>query len=111
MDKMQTTLNTLQMKLEQQAFDVAVLNLWAHAKTHTGLEAEEVRAFTFRSDFLTKEEQKKNKGAKWTSKPPVYCDKNWHNALRLIDGRLIAMSGIARPIPPAWTPTQLQVKL
>ena len=105
------TLDTLQVKLQQQAFDVSVLVLWSHAKLHTGLTDEDIRAFTFRPEYLTPEEMVKNKRASFASKPPVYCDKNWHNALRLHDDRVVSMPGILRPIPPSWTPTQLQVKL
>ena len=97
-----TSIDTLQVKLAQQAFDIAVLALWAHAKQSTGHTHETIKAFTFRPEWLTKEQQKENKDAARLRKPPVYCDKNWHNALRLSSGDLIQMEGVARPVPPSW---------
>jgi len=111
MSKLQSTIDTLQVNLQQQAFDVAVLNLWAHASAHTRLEADAIHAFTFRPENLTEEEKKKNRLARQCGKPPVYCDKNWHNTLRLKDDRLVWMPGIARPIPPGWTPAEAKAKL
>jgi hypothetical protein len=108
---MRTVIDTLQIQLAQQSFDLAVLALWEHATEYLDLTPESIRAFTFRPEHLTGEEQKANRSASYASKPPVYCDKNWHNCVRLIDDRLFAIPGIARPIPPEWTPTQLQVRL
>jgi len=107
MNNVHTTLDGIQKKLQQQSFDVSVLALWSHAKATTGLTEDDIRAFTFRPEFLTPEEAKKNKDAKFATKPPVYCDKNWHNALRLHDESLVPMPGITRPTPPAWIGTSV----
>lgn len=89
---------------EQQAFDLRVLQLWAHAKA-AGHTAEAIRAFTFRHEYLTDTEKDANRSCWWRARPPAYCDKNWHNALRLHNGDVVAMPGIERPIPPEWLPS------
>lgn len=95
---------------EQVAFDAEVLRLWARAK-EAGFTPEQVKAFTFRFEYLTNEQKEKNRDALRYRKPPVYCDKNWHNALRLCSGRIVSMPGITRPTPPGWMPTSVERKL
>lgn len=92
---------------EQQAFDLRVLQLWVHAK-ETGHAAEDIRAFTFRDTYLTDTEKKENQTASRLRRPPTFCDKNWHNALRLHSGDVVTMPGIARPIPPEWMPSSVK---
>lgn len=94
---------------ERQRFDIAVLALWAHAKETTGHTHETIRAFTFRKEYLTQEQSRANKVASRQRKPPVYCDKNWHNALRLKNNSVVSMPGVTRPSPPADLPASAKV--
>jgi hypothetical protein len=96
---------------EQQVFDVRLLLLWEHVQRLTEYKPEQVKAFTYRPEFLTKEEQKENRSAARLYRKPKYCDKNWHNAIRLRSGEVASMPGIARPIPPGWMPTSVERKL
>lgn len=105
------SISTMDIRLAQQAFDIAVLGLWAHAKKTTGHTHETIRAFTFRPEFLTPEQKRENQQAARYRKPPVYCDKNWHNALRLRDETVIGMPGIKRPILPAWFNTEVRKRI
>lgn len=108
---MSNSIDTLQIKMQQRDFDLAVLKLWAHARETTGKTEDDIRAFTFRPEFLTLQQKIENSHAAATKQPPAYCDKNWHNALRLKDESVIAMPGIARPIPPAWMASSAKVTL
>lgn len=95
-----TKLESIEARLEEQKFYCKVLRLWDHLETTTGKTHKDVRSFTFRPEFLTPEEKKENDRARRKHLPPVYCDKNWHNCVRLKSGELMSMPGIARPIPP-----------
>lgn len=108
---MSNSIDTLQIKMEQRDFDLAVLKLWLHARETTGKTEDDIRAFTFRPEFLTLQEKIENSHAAAKGRPAVYCDKNWHNALRLKDESVIAMPGISRPIPPAWMAASARVTL
>ena len=103
--KVQVVLDSIERARERQAFDLAVLALWAHAEDTTGMSWEDVKTFTFRPEFLLPEEAKANRRKANVHKPPVYCAKNWHNCLRLKSGDLISMPGISRPTPPEWLET------
>lgn len=105
MRDIQTTIDTLQVKLDQQKFDLAVLALWDHAERCTGKTYPEIKAFTFRPEYLTKEQARENRKLKARGSVPRYCHKNWHNCVRLANGDLLGMEGIARPIPPDWMKT------
>jgi hypothetical protein len=96
---------------EQRMFDLRVLQLWLHVDEHTEYKPEQVKSFTFRTEFLTKEQRKRNSREALAHSAPVYCDKNWHNALRLRSGEVVEMPGIVRPIPPGWMPTSVERKL
>jgi hypothetical protein len=100
--KIQVVLDSIEKARERQAFDLSVLALWAHAEDTTGMSWEDVKTFTFRPEYLTKEQATENKRRAIRRAPPVYCAKNWHNCLRLKSGDLISMPGISRPIPPGW---------
>lgn len=108
MSEAQTIIDTIQVKREQQRFDLEVLALWAHAEETTGYTHEQIRTFTFRPEFLTAEEKKADKQHFRLHRKPKYCDKNWHNALRLRDECVVAMPGIQRPIPPCWTNSSVE---
>lgn len=96
---------------EQQIFDIRVLQLWAHVDEHTEHKPEQVKSFTYRPEFLTKEQRKRNSRKALAHSAPAYCAKNWHNAIRLRSGEVVEMPGIARPIPPGWMPTSVERKL
>jgi hypothetical protein len=96
---------------EQQIFDMKLLHLWAWVEEKTEYKPEQVKSFTYRPEFLTKEQRKRNSRAALAHSAPGYCDKNWHNALRLRSGEIVEMPGIVRPIPPGWMPTSVERKL
>jgi len=103
MNEIQRTLTKIEALREQQRFDLEVLGLWAHAEEFTGHTHETIRAFTFRPDFLTKEQKREMR-----THPKKYTDKNWHNAIRLKDETLIPMPGIPRPAPPDTTKVEVR---
>ena len=104
MGDVKTVLTQLDRACETKQFYIKVLGLWAHLEETTGLTHEDVRAFTFRPEYLTPQQRNANRvAAAVYGKPPVYCDKNWHNCVRLREqhmGDLREIPGIARPIPP-----------
>jgi hypothetical protein len=100
--RVQVVLDSIERARERQTFDLAVLALWAHAEDTTGVSWEDVKTFTFRPEYLTKEQDRENKRLSHRHQPPAHCAKNWHNCLRLKSGDLISMPGISRPIPPGW---------
>lgn len=91
-----------QKKLAERDFDLAVLHLWVHAENSTGRTWKDIKAFTFRPEFLTKEEKRENDDHFRRHRKPLYCDKNWHNCVRLVEGGLMRIPGIKRPTPPEW---------
>jgi len=102
MSNSQTVIDTIQINRERQRFDFEVFALWVHAREKTGYTDEQIKTFTFRPEFLTEEEKKANERYFRLHRKPLYCDKNWHNALRLRDECVVAMPGVQRPIPPGW---------
>ena len=110
-EDIQTVINSIQIKQEQIRFDLEVLALWAHAEKTTGHTHETIKAFTFRPEFLTVEQRIENSHRAVRRSPSAYCDKNWHNALRLRNGDVVRMPGIKRPIPPSWMPTDVKVEI
>ena len=92
---MKTEIGRIKKLNEERIYLLEVLELWAHAKNDISKEPHEIKAFTFRPEFLT-DEQKRENGRKKIR----YNDKNWHNAVRLHNGKLIKMSGIKRPVKP-----------
>ena len=110
MGEVQTVLDHLEQLGESRKFYIKLLRLWAHLEETTGLTHEEVRAFTFRPEHLTKYEKAENYLASRDRRPPVYCEKNWHNCVRLKDtGDIVPMPGIARPIPPEHMASKAEV--
>ena len=87
-------------------FNLSVLRLWEHAQKTIGKDPRDIKAFSFRPEFLSQSEKRQNNIAAAKRKPPVYCDKNWHNCVRLKVGDLLKMPGIKRPIPPSHTPSE-----
>lgn len=110
MGEVQTRLESLERLGEERAFLLKVLGLWEHAK-EAGYTSEEIRAFTFRPEWLTKEQKRENQRRASRRSAPAYCDKNWHNALRLKSGDLVKIPGIARPIPPEWYNSEARARL
>ena len=100
MSNVQTVIDTIQMKREQQRFDLEVLALWTHLEKETEYTHEDVRAFTYCPAFHTKEEKAEQRRCQRARVAPKYCDKNWHNAVRLRTGDLVPMPGFKRPTPP-----------
>lgn len=91
-------MSTLQEKLAEQRYYVELLELWSHAKA-AGYSHEVVRAFTFRPEFLTKEEKVKEARAKRRG-VRLYSDLTHHNALRLKDDSIVPIPLVGRPEPP-----------
>ena len=88
----------LQEKLAEQKYYAEVLELWAHAAA-AGYSHEDVRAFTFRPEFLTKEEKVKEARDRRQG-VRRYTSLTHHNALRLKDDSIVQIPLVARPTPP-----------
>jgi hypothetical protein len=90
MSNVELYLDNLDKLLAEKRYWVQVLGLWAHANK-AGFESDQVKAFTFRPEFLSRPEKRMK---------PVPNDLTHHNALRLVNGDLVCIPLIKRPEPP-----------
>lgn len=98
MGEVQTVLDNLDRLLEEKQFWLKVLGLWNVAK-EAGYPSEQVKAFTFRDEFLTKEEKREQRRSRVTGKIK-YSGNTHHNALRLVDDSVVQIPLVKRPEPP-----------
>jgi len=78
----------LQEKLSQRDYDMACLNLWCIVN-NAGIDPENVKTFTFREEFLTKQQASDLRRASYAAKRDV--SKYWHNCVRLKDDTLVGI--------------------
>jgi hypothetical protein len=88
-----TPLERLKKHREEQDYCYAVLDLWGLVKA-AGYSWEQVRAFSFRHKFFTKEERRKH------GHDRVEFGKWWHNCFILHDGTEIQIPLTDRPYDP-----------
>lgn len=98
MGEVQARLDNLDRLLEEKQFWLKVLGLWNVAK-EAGYPSEQVKSFTFRDEFLTKEEKVVQRRARAAGKTK-YSGKTHHNALRLVDDSVVQIPLVKRPEPP-----------
>lgn len=80
----------LKLKEAWRAYYIAILDLWAHA-AEAGYPSDTIRAFTFRPEFLDKQQRRR-----YTSER----DDSWFNCIRLHTGELKPIPLIRRPPKP-----------
>ena len=105
----QTNLDALDRALEEKAFNMQVLRLWAAAR-EAGYPPETVATFTFSDAFLNKELREVNERQKAQRKNPVYSGARYHNAVRLKSGDIAEIELMRRPEPPAHMQVSKQEK-
>lgn len=97
MGAVQVKLEQMDSLLQEKRYWLKVLGLWAVAK-EAGYAPEEIKSFTFRTEFLTKEE--KHKGGARANRKAKYNGSTHHNAVRLVSGDVVPIPLTERPIPP-----------
>jgi len=94
-------LDEIKNKREIWNYNVAVLELWEHAKTHLPEDVyKEVVAFTFSDKLLEKEHREKNIKYMDSGQQPPYSGFKYHNAVRLNSGDIQEIPLIKRPSIP-----------
>ena len=90
---------TLEDKLAEQASLVSQLRMWQRV-TEQGIDIDEVLAFTWRDDFMTRAEKREDNKARQYFKPPLHT--KYYNALRMKDGSLKRLDpNIRKPWEPS----------
>ena len=79
------------------------LKVW-DAASEAGYSSDEVKAFSFRPEFLTKEQRRENfnhrRGRPAGYKTEPYRQDIWHNCARLTNGDLVPIPIVKRPVKP-----------
>lgn len=75
------------------------LKVWDAAK-QAGYEPDEVKAFSFRDEFLTKEQKMENRRHYRYQRANPYNGCDWHNCARLTTGELVPIPIVKRPVKP-----------
>lgn len=83
-------INRIREKGTERDYLLDILELWEVARV-AGYESDDVKAFSFRPEFLTPGEQRTNRErSRFNS--PVVEQRGFHNCVRLVTGEL-------KPIP------------
>lgn len=90
-------MSTLQDKIKEQAYYVEVLGLWQVVRD-AGITIADVKTFTFRPEFLTREQKRQLCLASYAAQRDV--SKHWHNCVRMKDDTLKPIPLTARPKCP-----------
>lgn len=85
-------------KAEQQ-YLLDCLKVWDAAK-QAGYEPDEVKAFSFRDEFLTKDQKAENRRHGRYQRAHPYNGYDWHNCARLTNGELVPIPIVKRPVKP-----------
>lgn len=94
---MQEVLDSISYKIAMQQYCVKVLRLW-DLVIQAGIKVEDVESFTFRPDFLPREDRAKLNRASWAAKRDA--SKHWHNCVKLTEGSLKPITLTQRPKEP-----------
>lgn len=84
---------------QERDYLLDVLALWGVAK-QAGYEPEEVKAFSFRPEFLTFEQKKESRQHYRLHRRDKYGDSEYHNCVRLHTGELKPIPITKRPKKP-----------
>ena len=90
------TINRLREKGAERDYLLDVLELWEVARV-AGYEPEDVKAFSFRPEFMMHDEKRKNNQLS-RFRQPMMDQSKFHNCVRLVSGEL-------KPIPLTKRPS------
>jgi hypothetical protein len=95
---MDNVLASMAEKGRERDYLLQVLGLWGWVAKTLGYTPEQVKAFSFRPEFLTREERRADIRRKNRGIAPLYTQALWHNCVRLHTGELKPMPLIKRPL-------------
>lgn len=91
------TLKHLEKLEQERQYLLDCLKVWAVAKA-SGYSSDIVKAFSFREEFLTKDQKKINRRASIQRRSKPYNGSNYHNCVRLKTGELKPIALVKIPI-------------
>lgn len=99
---MRKILDSLKEKEAERAYCLAVLDLWQKV-IDSQLNVDNVVAFTFRPDFLHRDQRARLNQASYAAKRDV--SKFWHNCVKMKDGSIWPIELTPRPYKPGEGPS------
>ncbi len=90
------TLDRVRERGRERNYLLDVLAVWDVAKK-AGYDASDVKAFSFRPEFLTASERRENQRHRTYKQRDKYVDADWHNCVRLNTGELKQIPRTKRP--------------
>lgn len=92
------TLDRIRERGRERDYLLDVLALWEVAKK-AGYNPSDVKAFSFRPEFLSYSERRENQIQRARNQRDKYVQVDWHNCVRLNNGELKQIPRTKRPKP------------